>query len=187
VPLFALTIFVSAFLLFQVQPMVGKFILPWFGGSPAVWTTAMLFFQSVLFAGYVYAHLVASRLAPRQQRLVHIIVLGLACAAALFVLPHAALKPNGDEAPVLRILLILALSVGLPYFCLATTGPLLQHWFTQSGSKGSVFRLYALSNLGSFLALFPTCSSPGLSCLSLAVCGPGASGSSPLYVLPAPS
>jgi SAM-dependent methyltransferase len=154
VPLFALTIFVSAFLLFQVQPMVGKFILPWFGGSPAVWTTAMLFFQSVLFAGYVYAHLVASRLAPRQQRLVHIIVLGLACAAALFVLPHAALKPNGDEAPVLRILLILALSVGLPYFCLATTGPLLQHWFTQSGSEGSVFRLYALSNLGSFLALF---------------------------------
>ena len=152
--LFALTIFVSAFLLFQVQPMVGKFILPWFGGSPAVWTTAMLFFQSVLFAGYVYAHLVASRLSPRQQRLVHIVVLALACAAALFVLPHAALKPTGDETPVLRILLILSLSVGLPYFCLATTGPLLQHWFTLSGSQGSVFRLYALSNVGSFLALF---------------------------------
>ncbi|MEN9762730.1 MAG: hypothetical protein RI906_2556 [Pseudomonadota bacterium] len=152
--LFALTIFVSAFLLFQVQPMVGKFILPWFGGSPAVWTTAMLFFQSILFAGYVYAHLVASRLPPRQQRLVHVVVLALACAAALFVLPHAALKPTGDETPVLRILLILALSVGLPYFCLATTGPLLQHWFTLSGSRGSVFRLYALSNVGSFLALF---------------------------------
>jgi predicted O-methyltransferase YrrM len=152
--LFALTIFVSAFLLFQVQPMVGKFILPWFGGSPAVWTTAMLFFQSILFAGYVYAHLVASRLPPRQQRLVHVVVLALACAAALFVLPHAALKPTGDEIPVLRILLILALSVGLPYFCLATTGPLLQHWFTLSGSRGSVFRLYALSNVGSFLALF---------------------------------
>jgi hypothetical protein len=151
--LFALTIFVSAFLLFQVQPMVGKFILPWFGGSPAVWTTAMLFFQSVLFAGYLYAHLLGSGRSPRVQAAVHLALLAAAAWAAAWVLPDAGLAPTGDEAPVARILLILAASVGLPYFCLATTGPLVQHWFAQSGGGGSAFRLYALSNVGSFVAL----------------------------------
>jgi len=150
---YALVIFTSAFLLFQVQPMVGKYILPWFGGSPAVWTTAMLFFQSVLFAGYVYAHLLGGLRSLRVQALIHGVLLVAAAAAAVFVLPDVSLRPAGDESPVGRILLILGASVGLPYFCLATTGPLLQHWFARNGAGDSVFRLYALSNIGSFLAL----------------------------------
>lgn len=151
--LFGTTIFVSAFLLFQVQPMVGKFILPWFGGSPAVWTTAMLFFQCILFAGYVYAHLLGRLRSVRLQTLIHVVLLVSSAGLAALVLPDAALRPSGDEEPVARILLILALSVGLPYFCLATTGPLLQHWYTRTPLGGSVFRLYALSNVGSFVAL----------------------------------
>lgn len=162
--LFPVTVFASAFLLFQVQPMVSKFILPWFGGSPAVWTTAMLFFQSVLFGGYVYAHLLGTRASRRRQVAIHLTLLVAAAAAAAFVLPGEALKPLGDEAPVGRILLILGLSVGLPYFCLATTGPLVQHWYAQAGMGGSVFRLYALSNVGSFIALlsFPYVFEPWL-------------------------
>ncbi|MFO0462179.1 MAG: spermidine synthase [Burkholderiales bacterium] len=150
---FAAVILVSAFLLFQVQPMAGKAILPWFGGTPAVWTTAMLFFQCVLFGGYVYAHLLARHAAPRTQVAVHVTLLALAAWLAAGVLPDATLKPAGEDAPVATILWILAASVGLPYFCLATTGPLLQHWFAQAGLGGAVFRLYALSNLGSFAAL----------------------------------
>jgi hypothetical protein len=161
---FALVILVSAFLLFQVQPMAGKAILPWFGGTPAVWTTAMLFFQCVLFGGYVYAHLLASRASPRMQVGIHLALLAAAAALAAGVLPSADLKPAGDDAPIATILWILAASVGLPYFCLATTGPLLQHWFAQAGLGGSVFRLYALSNLGSFAALlsFPYLLEPRL-------------------------
>ena len=151
--LFALTIFCSAFLLFQVQPMISKFILPWFGGSPAVWTTAMLFFQCVLCAGYVYAH-VLTRLRSRQwQAGIHIALLLLGALLALTILPDSNLKPTGEEAPALQVLLILGASVGVPYFCLATTGPLAQHWFSHTAQTGSVYRLYALSNIGSFTAL----------------------------------
>ncbi len=153
VALFALTIFTSAYLLFQVQPLISKFILPWFGGSPAVWTTAMLFFQCVLFGGYVYAHALSRHGSARVQSTTHLILLVCAALLAAFVIPDAALKPSGDEWPTARILLILGASVGLPYFCLATTGPLIQYWFTRTSSSASVFRLYALSNLGSFLAL----------------------------------
>lgn len=151
--LFALTIFASAYLLFQVQPLISKFILPWFGGSPAVWTTAMLFFQCTLFAGYVYAHLLTRRRSPRTQAAIHLGLLLVAAALASAVIPNPALKPTGDEAPIGRILLLLAASVGLPYFCLATTGPLIQYWYARTAGGGSVFRLYALSNVGSFLAL----------------------------------
>lgn len=151
--LFALTIFASAYLLFQVQPLISKFILPWFGGSPAVWTTAMLFFQCTLFAGYVYAHLLTRGHSPRTQAAIHLGLLALASALAAFVLPDAALKPTGDESPIAKILLLLGASVGLPYFCLATTGPLIQYWYARTAGGGSVFRLYALSNVGSFLAL----------------------------------
>ena len=167
---FALVILASAFLLFQVQPMAGKAILPWFGGTPAVWTTAMLFFQCVLFGGYVYAHLLARRAPPRLQVAVHLALLAGAAWLAAGVLPGAQLKPAGDDAPVAAILWILAASVGVPYFCLATTGPLLQHWFAQAGLGGSVFRLYALSNLGSFAALlsFPYLLEPRLELPSIA-------------------
>ena len=151
--LFALTILCSAFLLFQVQPMISKFILPWFGGSPAVWTTAMLFFQCVLCAGYVYAH-VLTRLHSRQRQAgIHIALLLLGALLAFTILPDASWKPTGEEAPALQVLLILGASVGVPYFCLATTGPLVQHWFSHTAQTGSVYRLYALSNIGSFAAL----------------------------------
>lgn len=161
---FALTIFTSAFLLFQVQPLLSKQILPWFGGSPAVWTTAMLFFQSLLCMGYLYAHAVARLPSRVLQARIHVGLLLIAAALATRVLPGLELRPQDAEAPVSQVLAILGVSVGLPYFCLATTGPLVQHWFTRTEHAGSVFRLYALSNVGSFLALlsFPYALEPWL-------------------------
>jgi hypothetical protein len=159
-PVFASAVFLSAFLLFQVQPLLGKCILPWFGGTPAVWTTCMLFFQTVLFLGYAYAHLLCVRLSPRGQLLVHA---GLIAAAALTlpILPSDDWKPSGGENPVALILLLLAASVGLPFFVLSSTGPLLQSWFANTADSrhasakesASPYRLYALSNAGSLLAL----------------------------------
>jgi hypothetical protein len=153
ISLFALTIFTSAYLLFQVQPLISKFILPWFGGSPTVWTTAMLFFQCVLFGGYVYAHFVSRHGSPWVQKWIHLLLLIAAAVMAAFVLPGESMKPMGNEEPIGKILLLLGASVGLPYFVLATTGPLLQYWFVRAGGGGAVFRLYALSNVGSFIAL----------------------------------
>jgi hypothetical protein len=153
---YAVTIFTSAFLLFQVQPLISKFILPWFGGSPAVWTAAMLFFQAVLFCGYLYAHLTSTYLKPRGQFALHIALLAVATALALYtrISPTEALKPRGDEAsPLLQILLVLATSVGVPYFALSSTGPLLQKWFSDAFAGASPYRLFALSNVGSLLAL----------------------------------
>ncbi|HEV2064873.1 MAG TPA: ferrichrome ABC transporter permease [Thermoanaerobaculia bacterium] len=158
---YALTIFLSAFLLFQIQPLIGKAILPWFGGAPAVWTTCMLFFQLLLLGGYAYAHALASLLTPRAQRRVHVALLALALAglalATFFwkspILPGPGWKPSGPESPVLRILAVLLVCVGLPYFLLATTGPLLQAWFARERPGVSPYRLYALSNAGSLLAL----------------------------------
>lgn len=141
----------SAFLLFQVQPIISKFILPWFGGSPGVWTTCMLFFQIVLFAGYAYAH--ALTLLPRRwQGILHGLLLG-AAIALLPIAPDAVWKPTGNEDPAMRILLLLAMSVGLPYFVLSSTSPLVQVWFTRASGGGSPWRLYALSNIGSLAAL----------------------------------
>ena len=149
---FAGTILLSAFLLFQVQPLISKFILPWFGGCPAVWTTCMLFFQIVLFAGYSYAHLAGCRLSLRWQAIVQIAIL-LAAAVLLPIIPSSSWKPTGSEAPTWRILLLLAATVGLPYFVLSTTSPLLQVWFSRSYPGRSPYRLYALSNFGSLAAL----------------------------------
>ncbi|MGV3658669.1 MAG: spermidine synthase [Prosthecobacter sp.] len=141
----------SAFLLFQVQPIISKFILPWFGGSPGVWTTCMLFFQIVLFAGYAYAH--ALTLLPRKwQGILHGLLLG-AAIALLPIAPDAMWKPTGTEDPALRILLLLAVSVGLPYFVLSSTSPLVQVWFTRTSGGATPWRLYALSNIGSLAAL----------------------------------
>lgn len=151
--LLAATIFISAFLLFQVQPLISKLLLPWFGGSPAVWTTAMLFFQCVLFGGYCYAHLVSRWLTLRGQTWLHLGLLVAAALAAHSILPSEHWRPHGEEDPTLRILLLLSVSVGLPYFCLATTGPLIQSWFGQAFPGQSPYRLYSLSNVGSFLAL----------------------------------
>jgi spermidine synthase len=161
---FALTIFTSAFLLFQVQPLLSKQILPWFGGSPAVWTTAMLFFQTLLCLGYLYAHALAKVPSRQTQARIHVFLLVLAALLASRVLPGTELRPESPDSPVFQVLLILGASVGLPYFCLATTGPLVQHWFTSTAHASSVFRLYALSNVGSFLALlsFPYVLEPWL-------------------------
>ena len=149
---YALTIFISALLLFQVQPLVSKTILPWFGGTPAVWTTCMLFFQVLLLAGYAYAHVVSSRLARTRQVLLHLMIMA-AALAVLPIIPNPGWKPDGTEAPTWRILALLAATVGLPYFVLSTTGPLVQAWFSLARPGASPYRLYALSNVGSLLAL----------------------------------
>lgn len=151
-PPFAAAIFLGAFLLFQVQPMIGKYILPWFGGSPGVWTTCLLFFQVLLLIGYGYVHVVSTYLRPRTQAWLQAGLLG---AAALFlpVIPADALRPAAAGTPVLQILAVLALTVGVPYLVLSTTGPLMQHWFSLRHPGRSPYRLYALSNVGSLLAL----------------------------------
>ena len=150
--LYALTIVVSAFLLFQVQPVIAKIILPWFGGSAAVWTTCLLFFQMVLLLGYLYAHTTVRYLKPRVQMLVHAGLL-LVSAAVLPIYPNAAWKPSAGDEPSLRILGLLAVTVGLPYFLLSTTGPLLQAWYARRYKGAIPYRLYALSNAGSMFAL----------------------------------
>lgn len=150
--LFALTILLSSFLVFQVQPLISKYILPWFGGTPGVWTVCMLFFQVVLFAGYAYAHWLIKTFKPRQQFRLHV---GLLLVAIFFlpITPSADWKPSGHEDPTWRILGLLTLTVGLPYFLLSSTGPLIQGWFGRATSGASPYRLYALSNIGSIAGL----------------------------------
>ena len=150
---YALTIFLSAFLLFQVQPLIGKYILPWFGGTPSVWTTCMLFFQLLLLGGYAYAHLIASRLSTRNQTILHLVLLAASLVFLLWIPPKDSWKPTSSEAPSLRILMLLAGTIGGPYLVLSSTGPLLQQWFHRSNPGKSPYRLYALSNVGSLLAL----------------------------------
>ncbi len=150
VALFGGTVFLSAFLLFQVQPLIGKRVLPWFGGTPSVWMACMLFFQVMLLAGYAYAHLVATNLPRRGQVAVHLGLLTL----ALLQLPLVPAQPALDgSSPTAEVLLLLLRSVGLPFLALAATGPLLQSWFAALFPGKSFYRLYALSNVGSLLAL----------------------------------
>jgi SAM-dependent methyltransferase len=150
--LFALTIFLGAFLLFQVQPMMAKFILPWFGGGPGVWTVCLLFFQACLLGGYAYAHALSRFFSRRTQVMTHVVLL----VAALFflpIVPGAHWEPQTDGNPTGRILLLLTVCLGLPYLMLSSTGPLLQAWFSQCRPGVTPYRLYALSNAGSLLAL----------------------------------
>jgi len=150
--LYAATIFVSAFLLFLVQPLIAKQILPWFGGSSAVWTTCLVFFQSVLLAGYAYTDWTTRHLAPRRQAWLHIALLAVSIAL-LPIIASATWKPTGNEDPALRILGLLLVTIGLPYLLLSTTGPLIQAWFARTFSNAVPYRLFALSNLASMLAL----------------------------------
>ena len=150
--LYALTIFASAFLLFLLQPIVAKQILPWFGGSAAVWTTCLVFFQTTLLLGYAYADFSVRRLLPRNQAKVHMALLVLSLAV-LPIVPGAIWKPTGGESPIWLILGLLAATIGLPYFVLSTTSPLVQAWFARSHPGRSPYRLFALSNLASMLAL----------------------------------
>jgi spermidine synthase len=149
---FALTIFTGAFLLFQVQPLIGKYILPWFGGGPGVWTTCLLFFQTVLLGGYAYAHFSTKYLTPRRQVILHIALLVLSLVL-LPITPSEGWKEHVGGEPNIRILLLLMATIGLPYFVLSSTGPLMQQWFSQTNPGVSPYRLYALSNVGSLLAL----------------------------------
>ena len=149
--LFSLVSLVAAFLLFQVQPIISKFILPWFGGSPSVWTLCMLFFQVMLFGGYGYAHFIAKRTA-KTQALIHCALL-LAAASQLPVVPAEALKPDGSGDPSWRIFVLLSTTVGLPYFVLSATSPLVQVWYGRVFPGRAPYRLYALSNIGSLAAL----------------------------------
>ena len=150
--LYALTTVVSAFLLFQVQPVIAKIILPWFGGSAAVWTVCLLFFQVVLLLGYTYAHAVVRYLQPRAQVVLHGALL-VASVIVLPIYPSQSLKPAGMADPTWGILSLLGLTVGLPYFLLSTTGPLLQAWYAREHKGAMPYRLYALSNAGSMFAL----------------------------------
>lgn len=161
---FGLAIFSGAFLLFLIQPLMAKFILPWFGGTPAVWTTCMLFFQAGLLAGYAYAHGLTRLLSPRRQVLAHLGVLALALVFAR-IIPADTWQPANGAAPTGRILLLLVSCLGLPYVALAATSPLLQAWFNQAYPGLSPYRLYSLSNAGSLLALvaFPFVFEPHLS------------------------
>ena len=161
--LYAVTIFLSAFLLFQVQPLIAKIILPWFGGSAAVWSASLLFFQLVLLAGYTYAHLSIRWLPARAQMGVHVVLLLLSCSL-LPILPSPAWRPTDAGDPTGRILATLGATIGLPYFLLSATSPLLQAWYVRRTGSSTPYRLFALSNFGSLLALvsFPFLIEPWL-------------------------
>jgi hypothetical protein len=158
---YAVTIFLSAFLLFQVQLILGKYFLPWFGGTPAMWTTCMFFFQTLLVVGYLYTHALANHVIFQWQGRIHAIVLTCALTASLVIalkwhsplLPEAKWKPVGPGDPVLSLVILLLMSAGAPYLALSATGPLLQSWFGQAYPELTPYRLYSLSNLGSFLGL----------------------------------
>ncbi len=162
--LYTLTIFLSAFLLFEVQPIIAKAILPWFGGTSAVWSTCMLFFQVVLLAGYGYAHWLHRRPVARRQAMIHTVLLA-ASLAALPIIPSQHWKTTDVSQPSLRILALLAVTVGLPYFLLSSTSPLLQAWYARDHKEGLPYRLFALSNFASMLALlsYPVLIEPSVS------------------------
>jgi hypothetical protein len=152
--LFTLTLFVSAFLLFLVQPMLARMVLPLLGGTPAVWNTCMVFFQALLLAGYAYSHATPAWLGRRRQAILHVVVLLLPLA----VLPIAVSTdwtPPGTGNPIPALLGLLVVTVGLPFFVVSTSGPLLQRWFAATGHKRArdPYFLYAASNLGSMIAL----------------------------------
>lgn len=158
---FGVTIFLSAFLLFQVQLLLGKQILPRFGGAPSVWTACLLTFQLLLLAGYAYAHGAASHLTARGQAAVHNAILLISLALLTWhlffwrtpITPGVARQPSATVDPTLSILIFLVTAIGLPFFVLSTTGPLLQHWSALAWPNGSPYRLYAVSNAGSLLGL----------------------------------
>ncbi len=152
--------FLSALLLFMVQPLMARAVLPWFGGAAAVWTTSLLFYQTLLFGGYAYAHL-GRRLGVRRQALLHVSLVGLSLLL-LPVTPSEAWKPSGPESPTWWLLGLLTASVGAPYLLLAGTTPLLHDWFGREAAHRSPYRLYAVSNAGSLLALlaYPTVVEP---------------------------
>src|SRR5262249_28320436 len=149
-PVFALTLLVSALLLFLVQPLVGKMLLPLLGGTPAVWNTCMVFYQAGLLAGYVYAHASTAWLGPRRQAVLHVGLLLLPFLVLDLSVDRSLIR-YGDDNPIPGLLAVLATTVGLPFFVVSTTAPLIQKWFASTGhpeAKDPYF-LYSASNLGS--------------------------------------
>ena len=158
---YILSIFLSAFLLFQVQPMIARYILPWFGGTPAVWSTVQLFFQVFLTGGYAYTTWLIGRVSAKKQGWIH---LGLLAASVVLVAllgatwpspitPDASWKPLSVDTPIWDIFKLLTVCVGVPYFLLSTNSPLTQAWFSRALPGRSPYWLYALSNIGSLLGL----------------------------------
>ncbi|MBI1830430.1 MAG: hypothetical protein HYR84_03155, partial [Planctomycetes bacterium] len=139
-PIFAITLFVSAFLLFLVQPMIGKLILPKLGGTPQVWNTCMVFFQSVLLLGYAYTHSVTTRLKLRHQLMLHcallLVPIGLILWHPFYTAVQDWAPPTGSN-PIPQTLMLLATLVGIPFFVVSTTAPLLQRWFAYTGDPAA--------------------------------------------------
>ena len=162
--LYAATIFLSAFLLFQIQPILAKLVLPWFGGAAAVWTISLAFYQLTYLLGNLYAHILMQRGGARLAGRVHAAVL-LGSLLLLPILPNPFWQPRGSEDPAWRILGLLAVTVGVPFLLLSATSPLLQAWHTLGSEAARPYRLYALSNAGSLLALlsYPVLVEPLLS------------------------
>ena len=158
---YAVCIFLSALLLFQIQPIISKTLLPWFGGTPAVWSSAMLFFQIALTGGYAYSNWLIQKLNPKKQTILHLALMGLSVCLMIYlgtiwpspVTPSASWKSITGPGPFLYIFFLLTISVGLPFFVLSTNSPLMQAWFSQKNPGRSPYWLYALSNIGSILGL----------------------------------
>ena len=162
---YTVTILLSAVLLFLVQPMFARMVLPLLGGTPAVWNTCMVFFQATLLLGYLYAHLSAKWLSPKRQAMVHLCVMALPALLLPIAVPGNWQPPTTGN-PVCWLLALLSVSVGLPFFVIATTNPLLQKWFSATGHPAckDPYFLYAASNAGSLLALisYPLLLEPSL-------------------------
>jgi SAM-dependent methyltransferase len=169
--LFSATVFLSAFLLFLIEPLFAKLILPWFGGSAAVWSTCLVFFQCALLLGYFYADVTSRRLTPARQSDLHI---GLLLVSLLFlpVVPHASWKPHEGSDPAWRILGLLTSSIGLPFMLLSATSPLVQMWSARRHADRDPYTLFALSNAASLLALlsFPLLIEPTIASHKQAIC-----------------
>lgn len=149
---YALTILIGSTLLFLIEPMIARYILPWFGGGPSVWSTCMLFFQLFLLGGYAYAHWIGTALRPRKQAMVHLALLAVSLAF-LPITPSETWKPADPSQPALHIIALLARFIGLPFALLASSSVLHQYWFSRACPKRSPYWLYSLSNVGSVLGL----------------------------------
>ncbi|MDY6945072.1 MAG: hypothetical protein SXG53_05095, partial [Pseudomonadota bacterium] len=169
-PLYAATVILSACLLFLIQPLLAKIILPWFGGTSAVWSAALVFFQACVLGGYTYAHWLTTRIAPRRQSLIHAALL-LGSCMMMPILPAESLRPDGNGDPALQILLLLTVTVGLPALMLSATSPLLQVWYMRRTGSEPPYWMFALSNAGSLLALlsFPLVLEPAFTSRALAL------------------
>ena len=158
---YAFSVILSAFLLFQIQPMIGKYILPWFGGTPTVWSAVLLFFQALLTGGYAYAYWLLGRVRGRLPAIIHLILIGVSLGILLVaawtwrspITPDASWRPQGSELPIWEIFKVLVVSVGIPYFVLSSNSTLVQAWFNRDDQNRTPYHLYALSNAGSLVAL----------------------------------